>query len=171
MRCKALFINLVATFVTIFTIAPNALAAENVTTLLQTAQALKGTPYSFGGSTTSGFDCSGFTSHVFSESGVELPRTSDSQFQVGEKVYKNDLKEGDLVFFNTDGSGISHVGIFMGDGTFIHSATDKGVIVTDFNDPYYWAERYVGAKRILDEETEQQEVAMSAVTLTEEETE
>lgn len=109
---------------------------------------LIGIGYQYGGTTTKGFDCSGFTSYVFEQFGIELPRTSKDQAAVGTKVAKSELKAGDLVFFNTSGKGISHVGIYLGDGTFAHASTSRGVIITDLNDSYY-AKRYVTARRIL----------------------
>ncbi|MCT6923350.1 MULTISPECIES: C40 family peptidase [Bacillales] len=113
-----------------------------------TAQKYLGVPYSYGGTSTRGFDCSGYVRTVFSDLGVSLPRTSSSMYGVGTAVSQNDLIPGDLVFFNTSGSGISHVGIYLGGGKFIHSQTNIGVSVTDINDKWYWGSRYVGAKRV-----------------------
>lgn len=87
--------------------------------VLNYAYSFLGTPYVWGGSTPSGFDCSGFTSYVFRNFGVNLPRVSRSQATVGTKVSKSDLQAGDLVFFGN--GGISHVGIYIGGGNMIHS--------------------------------------------------
>lgn len=116
----------------------------------ETAKQYLNTPYRWGGTTTRGFDCSGYVLKVFTDLGIELPRTSRMQYQVGEAVAKDELQPGDLVFFNTNGrgKGVSHVGIYYGDGKFIHSQSYKGVSITDINDPKYWGARYVGAKRI-----------------------
>ena len=119
--------------------------------LESTVDPLLGIKYRYGGSTTKGFDCSGFVQYVFGKLGIDLPRSSRDQFKVGEKVTKDELRVGDLVFFNTNGKGVSHVGIYMGDGRFVHSSTSKGVTYTSLNDKYY-AKRYVGARRILDDE-------------------
>ncbi|OKP83335.1 hydrolase [Paenibacillus helianthi] len=107
-----------------------------------------GTTYKFGGTSTSGFDCSGFTSYVFKNVGLALPRTSKAQFSVGTSVSRNNLRSGDLVFFNTFGSGVSHVGIYVGGGRFAQSSSSRGVTITSLSQAY-WANRYVGAKRVM----------------------
>jgi cell wall-associated NlpC family hydrolase len=95
-----------------------------------------------------GFDCSGFVQYVFAHSlGIDLPDTSISQFLAGTKVPRSDLQTGDLVFFHTRGKNVSHVGIYLDNGRFIHSpSTGKRVRVDELSDNY-WARRYVGAKR------------------------
>lgn len=110
-----------------------------------------GSPYKWSGTTTKGFDCSGYTSWVFKKFGIDLPHTSKGQATVGDSVDKDQLRPGDLVFFNTDGKGISHVGVYVGDGKFYHSATDKGVIITKMSDSYY-TKRYVTARRVLSDD-------------------
>lgn len=108
-----------------------------------------GTPYKYAGTTLKGFDCSGYTSWVFKKLGISLPHTSKGQAEEGEWVDKDNLRPGDLVFFDTSGgAGISHVGIYVGDGKFYHSATNKGVTVTRLSDSYY-EKRYVTARRVL----------------------
>ncbi len=113
-----------------------------------------GTKYRSGGTTTNGFDCSGFTMYVFKHLGINLPHQSGSQFTMGTSVSRSDLRAGDLVFFNTSGSGVSHVGIYVGDGKFAHASTSRGVVVSSLSDSYY-VNRYVGAKRIMSTDTYQ----------------
>lgn len=128
---------------------PNsASAAPSGHSIIETGKKFLGARYSYGGSTPSGFDCSGFTSYTFKQHGITLPRSSASMYNIGKSVNKSDLQAGDLVFFNTSGSKISHVGIYVGDNKFIHSA-GKGVVITSLDDPYYWKSKYVGAKRII----------------------
>lgn len=107
-----------------------------------------GTSYKMGGTSTAGFDCSGFTKYVFKNIGLTLPRTSKAQYQVGTPVSRNNLRSGDLVFFNTFGSGVSHVGIYVGNGKFAQSSSSRGVTITSLSQAY-WANRYVGAKRVM----------------------
>lgn len=141
----------------------NTAEAATPTELIQVASQYKGIPYRYGGTTTAGFDCSGYTSYVFKQLGISLPRTSGGQYGIGTAVSKSDLQVGDLVFFNTSGKGVSHVGIYIGDNNFIHSSTSKGVSVASIYDPYYWGKRYIGAKRVATfTEAEQQQVAQVA---------
>lgn len=107
-----------------------------------------GTPYVSGGSSPSGFDCSGFTSYVYKQFGISLPRTSASQAEIGTFVKRSDLAPGDLVFFNTYG-GISHVGIFVGGNSFIHATVPGDVVKVSSLDASYYSSRYVTARRIL----------------------
>jgi murein DD-endopeptidase / murein LD-carboxypeptidase len=124
-------------------------AAVNYDKIIPASKKYIGVPYQWGGTTAKGFDCSGFIRHVYSSLGIDVPRTTTEMYRMGTSVKKSDLRTGDLVFFNTSGSGVSHAGIYIGDGQFIHSASSKGVMVSSVNDPYYWGKRYVGAKRVL----------------------
>jgi len=107
-----------------------------------------GVSYKTGGTTTNGFDCSGFTRYVFLKLGITLPRQSASQYQIGTAVARNEMRPGDLVFFNTSGRGVSHVGVFVGNGKFAHASSSRGVMISPLSQSYY-ANRYVGAKRVM----------------------
>lgn len=122
-----------------------------------TAKSYLGTPYVWAGTTPSGFDCSGYIQYVFKQHGINLPRTTAQQFNVGTSVSKANLQKGDLVFFETYKKGPSHVGIYLGNGQFINASSSKGVSIASINSSY-WSERYLGAKRIL---SGQQEVEAS----------
>jgi cell wall-associated NlpC family hydrolase len=113
--------------------------------LTRDAMRFIGTPYVFGGTSPSGFDCSGYVQHVFAMLGFHLPRTADAQYYAGRSI-GNGIQVGDLVFFQTYEPGPSHVGIYMGAGRFIHSSS-HGVMVSRLGDSY-WASRYLGAKRM-----------------------
>ena len=113
--------------------------------LVDHALSLRGIPYVFGGTSRSGFDCSGYTQYVFRGSGISLPRTAAEQFRVGSSVSRAQLQSGDLVFFTTYASGASHVGIYIGGGSFV-SASNNGVSISSLDSGYY-ATRYLGGRR------------------------
>jgi Cell wall-associated hydrolases (invasion-associated proteins) len=122
------------------------------TKLDKTIAPLIGIDYKYGGTTTKGFDCSGFTGYVFNELGIDLPRSSRDMFswEKATKISDEELRAGDLVFYNTSGGGVSHVGIYIGDNKFAHAAS-KGVTITSMDESYY-SKRYLGARRILGDE-------------------
>lgn len=120
----------------------------NVKEILTYANTFTGVPYKFGGTTPAGFDCSGYIRYVFQKIGFDMPRQADEQYTVGKKVEKSNLQPGDLVFFETYEPGISHSGIYIGDGQFISATSSSGVAVADIDDSY-WGPRYRGAKRVL----------------------
>ena len=146
-------LTLAAAFVIFFTpLNENEASAESaysVEELKEVSSKYLGVRYSYGGTSAKGFDCSGYVRHVFKELGItSLERTSSDMYSQGTSVKKSELEPGDLVFFNTSGKRISHVGIYIGSGKFIHASTSKGVIKTSINDKYYWGNKYVGAKRV-----------------------
>lgn len=118
------------------------------TPLSEMVNDLRGVGYSWGGTTVKGFDCSGFTLYAFNQWGVELPHSSKAQADVGEAVSKDELRRGDLVFFNTFGKGVSHVGIYLGNNEFIHASSNNGVTIDNLDESYY-AKRYLSARRVL----------------------
>jgi cell wall-associated NlpC family hydrolase len=106
------------------------------------------TPYAFGGTGPGGFDCSGFTQYVFRQAGISLNRMADGQYNQGQSVSESMLRAGDLVFFSTYEVGPSHVGIYVGNGRFIHSGSSTGVTISGLHDSY-WGPRYIGARRVI----------------------
>lgn len=116
--------------------------------IVQYASQYLGTPYKYGGQSPGGFDCSGFTSYIFNQFQIKLNRTAAAQYNQGTYIAKNELEVGDLVFF-AGGKSIDHVGIYSGNGQIIHSSSPRsgGVIYSSLMEGYY-AQTYVGAKRI-----------------------
>ena len=116
--------------------------------LIRTAFAYRGVPYRFGGTTRRGIDCSAFTGAVYRSHGVKLPRTAREQATRGQKVAFEDMQSGDLVFFHTTRAGISHVGIYIGDGKFVHSSSSGGGVRVDSITDGYYRKRFRGARRV-----------------------
>lgn len=116
--------------------------------ITQTSFRYVGVPYRFGGTSPNGFDCSGFVQFVYGNNGVNLPRTADQQFEMGQPVSYQRLQPGDLVFFSTYAPGPSHSGIYLGNGKFISSTSSRGVVVDSLGSGY-WGARYIGARRVL----------------------
>ncbi len=121
--------------------------AITVRKVVQTAMRFVGVPYVFGGNTPDGFDCSGFTRYVYARYCIGLPRMADEQFGLGKPITKSQLRPGDLVFFTTYAEGVSHVGIYLGEGKFISATSSRGVAIDRLADGY-WGPRYVGARRV-----------------------
>lgn len=132
---------------------------KKIDEILTEAESYLGTPYRYGGTTRSGIDCSAFVLSVFgSAAGVNLPRVAASQALQGERIEKEDLQKGDLIFFAHQGGGrISHVAIVEsvtaeGEVKFIHAATSRGVMISSLKDSY-WGPKFRFAKRVFSQDT------------------
>lgn len=113
------------------------------------AKSLLGSRYVYGGTTTSGFDCSGFVQYVYKNFGISLNRSSRDQYSNGVAVSKSNLQAGDVLFFSSTGGSITHVGLYIGNDQFIHASTPStGVIISSLNQAYYTS-GYVGARRMI----------------------
>ncbi len=121
------------------------------TQIVATAKQYLGTPYVYGGASPSGFDCSGFMYYLYGQYGYSLWRGAGGQWKNnGTKVDKSDLQPGDLVFFSDSVDPIGHVGMYIGDGQFIHASSGKGCVVISSLSATYYANHYTGAKRIIE---------------------
>jgi len=118
---------------------------NNLNTIIQTAKSHIGAPYTWGGTTPNGFDCSGFIQFVYQQQNKVIPRTVNEIWNFASP--SNSLAIGDLVFFETYQPGPSHLGIYLGNGDFIHAGTSNGVQISNMSESY-WETRYLGAKRI-----------------------
>ena len=123
---------------------PNAMASRAA----DNALAMLGKPYRHSGNTPAGFDCSGLVQYSYSKAGVKLPRGTQSQRREGQLVSVNDLRRGDLVFFDQEGKKSSHVGIYVGEGRFVHAPSTGGRVRTDGLDAAFWRAHFVEARRL-----------------------
>ena len=132
---------------------PTAPSPAGAARIKQIALSVVGTPYSYGGTTPAGFDCSGFTSWVYTHVGITLPHSSSAQYSLaGTDGYTliediEELQVGDLVFHATGGSGVGHVGIYVGDGQFVSATSSEGIQVRSLSDSY-WGPLWVGGVRV-----------------------
>lgn len=120
-------------------------ATVSSSSLVQSAKNLLGTPYSWGGTSPSGFDCSGFLQYVFNQTGVSLPRTVADMWNATSSV--SSPSTGDIVFFETYKPGPSHAGIYLGGGQFIHAGSSSGVTISEVHSSY-WGGKYIGARSV-----------------------
>lgn len=139
--------------------------------LIDTAKDMLGVRYRWGGTSRGGVDCSGLTTYVFSKHGIKLPRTSIEQSKIGQRVSKDELQPGDLLFFITGrrGSRINHVGIYIGDGKFIHSSSYRHQVVTTSLSDYNSG--YAGARRVKALQVDEKPVAKPDIATEDEEKE
>lgn len=123
-------------------------STSKASAIISTAKQYIGVNYVFGGTTPSGFDCSGFTQYVFAKNGINLPRVSRDQYMLGTSVSFSNLQAGDLVFFSFAKNGVvDHEGIYVGNGQFINASSSKGVTIYALG--AYWKDVYVGARHVL----------------------
>lgn len=123
---------------------------QSITKVITSAYNKIGSPYVYGDIGKRGYDCSGLTYSIFlKELSITLPRSSNDQVNAGTKVAKSDLVPGDLLLFNTSGKGISHVGLYIGEGNMIHASSGKRQVRIDNIDSGYYSQRYVSARRIV----------------------
>jgi len=116
--------------------------------VVETSKRFLGVPYLWGGTTPLGFDCSGMVQLTFNLNGVNLHRDADQQFQIGEQIEVEKLEPADLLFFSNKRSGITHVGIFIGEGRFLHSSgRANGVTITPFKDRFFQSV-FVAGRRV-----------------------
>ena len=123
-------------------------SGDDAPDLVETAMRYRGVRYRWGGMTTRGMDCSGLVARVLNSHGIDAPHNSRALYKLGKPVSRADLRAGDLVFFNTTGRGISHVGIYIGDGKFIHASSRRGRVRVDILTEGYYHRKYVGARRV-----------------------
>jgi cell wall-associated NlpC family hydrolase len=125
------------------------LTREQILSLAEEIKAFLNAPYVWGGSSPEGADCSGFVYAVFRRAwGLVLPRSAEAMFGMGEPVERDSLYFSDLVFFEAAGSAqVTHVGIYVAKGLFVHASPSRGVILSALDEPYY-RRHYVGARRL-----------------------
>ena len=130
--------------------SPSAPSVSDAAADRAAANAVKmvGKPYRFGGATPAGFDCSGLVFFSYKQAGVTLPRSTDQQRDLSRHIRRASLKRGDLVFFDQEGKKNSHVGIYLGDGRFVHAPSSGKHVRTDSLDSPYWKKHFSEARRL-----------------------
>ena len=136
--------------------APKHLQGQNINQVEANAKSFLGTPYVWGATGPRTFDCSGFTQWVYRDAGVKIPRVSRDQAKVGQYVRYEDLRRGDMVFFDTKKRRkgiVTHVGIYLGNHNFIHaSSAGKKVVIYNFNEKKFYKERFLWGRRVLSDQ-------------------
>jgi peptidoglycan endopeptidase LytE len=127
--------------------------SEERNLLVRVVKTFLGVPYKLGGSTLRGIDCSAFVKKIYEIFNIELPRTTREQFSVGKKVEKDQLEEGDLVFFKRRGNS-AHVGIYIGDNQFVHASSSNREVKIDYLDAPYYSKRFLRGVRVKELERE-----------------
>lgn len=151
MKVISKFTILLMTSFLVLAISPSKIFAASGEQVVSVAKESLGKPYAWGGTGPNSFDCSGFSKYVFSKLSITIPRTTIDQFNFGETVQKSQLKKGDMVFFqNTYRAGLSHSGIYVGDNKFIHASSSRGIMISSLSGTY-WASKWYGAKRYIEE--------------------
>ena len=112
------------------------------------ARDMVGKPYKYAGDTPAGFDCSGLVRYSYGKAGIRLPRDTRSQRDISVPVSLRKLREGDLLFFDQEGKKASHVGMYIGDGRFVHAPSSGGKVRTDSLKAEFWKKHFVDARRI-----------------------
>ena len=120
---------------------------ETASQAAEIAQKMVGKPYRYGGNTPNGFDCSGLVHYSYTTVGVAVPRTTRSQLRAGLPVTTKTMRVGDLVFFDQEGKKMSHVGIYIGNGRFVHAPSSGKRVRIDSLNKDYWQEHFVAARR------------------------
>ena len=124
--------------------------SSKVQAIVNTAKAQIGKKKAWGAEGPNAFDCSGLTYYIYKQNGITIPRTSREQSNFGTTVSKSNLQPGDLLFFSTDGSGgVSHVGIYVGNGQMVHVSSSKNSVISTSINTSYWQKAYIRAKRVL----------------------
>jgi murein DD-endopeptidase len=131
------------------TLPPRPLDQGVALRIVEKAKSLLGIPYRYGGTTSNGFDCSGFTQYVFLQAaGIRLPRTARDQFAFARPISLGEEKPADLLFYKINGRDISHVAIYLGQGKFIHSSHEGGSVTIVKANDRYWRKRLAGVRRV-----------------------
>ncbi len=128
--------------------AESRLSIESAYPVMEIAESLRGKPYRYGGITPEGFDCSGFVHYVYRKAGLSIPRTTRDQYRTSRRLPIEKAKPGDLLFFRISSRKLSHVGLYAGNGRFIHASTSQNRIAdSSLRDPY-WHDRLIGVGRV-----------------------